>query len=291
VTVGVTKSITIVSFNDNEAAAVEALLDDIAPPGGMHPWGRAGSAALRRAFGEDEWRLEHVSVRAQGNVVAAAQLAEIFSDREKKPDYVVFYGCAGAFRQEHARSAFLVQHANYVSLGTVREKGGVEIVTLKNKWICILDGTTVEVAPLPIVDFPMVLPSRGPLDVSALSGIPGARVIATDKVIEIPPGKAPAPAAPSPPADRYAKAEWTYAEALGLWAGASDAVIVEMESYGIGRIAQALKLDDRVVVLRVTTDSLTDKGGSDAAQETLLHDARHLLGHLIAVLFNPARYP
>jgi len=285
---GVAKSITIVSFNKNEADAVEDLLSDIAS-GPPSPWARDGATGISRHFGPDEWRLEHVAVRAQGNVIAAAQLAEIFSDRDKKPDYVVFYGCAGALRGQDAKSAFLIQYANYVSLGTVGIDRGVEKVTLKNKWLCALEPTG-DVDPLPPVSFPMAIPGRSPLDLSALTGIPGARVIATDKVVRIRPSAPPVPVVPPPPSARYQKGEWTYGQALSLWVGPDGPVVVEMESYGIGRIGQALKLDDRVVVLRVTTDSLADHADSDVDQRALLHAARALLGHVLAALFNPTYF-
>jgi nucleoside phosphorylase len=281
------KSVAIVSFNDNEWLAVDSLLSDIAS-GAPSPWARDGESAITRSYGEDEWRLEHVALRAQGNVVAGAQLAEFFIDHEP-PDYVVFYGCAGAMRPVDGGSVFLVRYANHLSLGTVTQlPGEPERVTLKNKWLCDLHPKS-DVGPLPPVSFAMCMPGEAALDLLALSGIPGARVVATDKVVRILPGVAPAPVMAAPSA-RYAKAEWSYGEALALWAEQGDAVIVEMESYGIGRIAQALKIEDRVAVLRVTTDALVDHADSDDAQRLLLNRARRVLGRIIAILFDPTHF-
>lgn len=111
------RSVQIVSFNSNEERAVDLLLDDIGASG---IWVRHGERALRRLYGTDTWRIEHAPLRAQGNVIAAAQLAEFFLEHRNQ-DFIVFYGCAGALRPENTRSVFLVQRANYLSLGTVSQ--------------------------------------------------------------------------------------------------------------------------------------------------------------------------
>jgi hypothetical protein len=280
----VLRRIVIVSFNANERAAVDELLSDICT-GAPSPWARDGELQITRNVDDAEWKLEHVPMLAQGNVIAGAQLAEFFADRVV-PDYVVFYGCAGALRQEDSASAFLVRFANYLSLGTVQPDGARERVTLKNKWLCDLDPPG-DVEPLPAVAFPLTIAGRAAIDVGALSGIPVARIVATDKVVLVRPARVPVPAVSAPPRDLYGKAEWSYAQALGLWLGSGEPVLVEMESYGIGRIAQALQISDRVVVLRVTTDTLADHADSDVAQRDLLLHARALLGRVIAILFDP----
>jgi hypothetical protein len=279
-----TKSIAVVSFNGNEAHAVDLLLSDLTP-GAPSPWARNGERAIRRPYGTDEWRLEHVPLSAQGNVVAGAQLAELFADHNP-PDYIVFYGCAGALDARNTGSVFLVRYANYLSLGTVEPfSGPTESITLKNKWLCHV--LPKEVDPLDVVSFPMCMPGTGVLDLCGLSDIPPARVAATDKVIKIRPGIAPTPVLNAPPHDQYTKGDWSYGAALAHVASGGDAVIVEMESYGIGRIAQALKLEDRVVVVRVTTDSLADHAVSDEQQRNLLERGRHVLGRVLEVLFVP----
>lgn len=139
----VKRALAVVSFNLNEARAVDMLLDDLVT-GVPSPWD--GERAIRRPYGAEEWHIEHVPLAAQGNVLAGAQLAEFFTDHDP-PDYVVFYGCAGALNRADANSVFLVQHANYLSLGTVeRSAGPLEKVTLKNKWLCHV--TPQEVDPL-----------------------------------------------------------------------------------------------------------------------------------------------
>lgn len=285
---GVSKSIAIVSFNLNEERAVDLLLSDIAS-GGPSPWARDGERGIKRTYGSAEWRVHHVPLRAQGNVLAGAQLAEFFRDHQP-PDYVVFYGCAGAIAAEDDASMFLVRHVNYLSLGTVEQPPDeAERITLKNKWLCHVN-PAADVDPLDVVSFPMCIPGSTRLDLCALSGIPAARVAATDKVVRIGPGAVPSPVQAGPPHDRYAKDEWSYGQALALVAQASDSVIVEMESYGIGRTAQALKIEDRVVVLRVTTDALKDHAHSDDRQRDLLERGRHVLGRLLAILLNPIHF-
>ena len=277
------RSIGVVSFNANEANAVDRLLSDLAS-GAPSPWQRDGTDAIRRRFGpEEDWRLEHVPLLAQGNVLAAARLAEFFQDRSKAPDYVVFYGCAGAIDPANDASVFLVEDVNYLSLGTVEAAPAGELVTLKNKWLCHLD-PAADVQPLDVVTFPACTPG-GSFDLPALSGIPLARVAATDKVVRVGRSGIPEPVRKGPPHDRWKKAEWTYGQALDLVARGSGVVLVEMESYGIGRIAQALKIADRVVVLRVTTDALTDHGHTSARQLQLLEDGRRVLARVLAVLF------
>jgi hypothetical protein len=277
-------TIQVVSFNSNESAAVELLLDDLLTA--SSPWSRSGEHGIERPFGEDDWRIEHVPLRAQGNVAAGAQLVEYF--REHKPqDYIVFYGCAGALIPTDMRSPFLVQRANYLSLGTVEDGAdGNERVTLKNKWLCHLRPPSKD-PPLRTVEFPLCIAGDAAIDLCRLSGIPPARVAATDKVIRIKPGLAPTPTVNSPPHDEYAKAEWSYGAALGLMTSVPGPVLVEMESYGIGRMAQALQVEKRVVVLRITTDELSDQASSDTQQRDLLARARPFLGRVIVLLFDP----
>jgi nucleoside phosphorylase len=278
-------SVAIVSFNANERDAVDELLADLAN-GAPSPWRLAGQRSIERDFGPDLWRLEHLPLLAQGNVVAATQLAELFKGRQQPPDFVVFYGCAGAVEPDHVESVFLVKTANYASLGTVEQENGKERVTLKNKWLCHTYPPG-DAEPLEVAVFPLCF-GNGPINLPTRSGIPTARIIATDKVVRVGPKPLPAPALPTPPHDSYTKDEWTYGQALTLVANAGDVVLVEMESYGIGRIAQALDIQDRVVVMRVTTDALTDHRSSDASQRELLRQGRQVLGRLLVSLFTPS---
>jgi nucleoside phosphorylase len=278
--------VSIVTFNQNESNAVEALLDDL--DDGNSPWGRDGRSAIKRVFGGQTWTISHEALLAQGNVVAAAELARQFQNAESTPDYVVFYGCAGALDPAQGASAFLVESVNYLSLGTVDPAGPErETVTLKNKWLCDLT-PSVGVEPLPLTRFPLV--ERSSRRRARFPGLETARVAATDKVIHVGKGNTPRPMIPPPPRAMYEKEDWTYGEALAFVANSGEYVLVEMESYGIGRIAESLAILDHVIVLRVTTDSLTNhaKGprGPDP-QATLLMEGRAILGHLLACLFRP----
>ena len=286
--------IGIVSFNENEAFAVDSLLSDLAS-GAPSPWRREGPQAIARDYGIDTWRLEHFSLLAQGNVVAAAALAAQFAATKPKLDFVVFYGCAGAVEPLDVGEVFLVQRAHYLSLGKVapieKEGGGDgELVTLKNKWLCHLQ-PPVDAEPLTPGVFPLCSKS-GPVDIPAITGLPTARVAATDKVVTVPVGVAPETREPGPPHDLYEKKEWTYGEALGFVAATAGPLLVEMESFGIARVAEALDILDRVVVLRVTTDRLVDHnrpGGprGEDRQKRLLLQGRAVLGYLLAKLYEP----
>lgn len=56
--------------------------------------------------------------------------------------------------------------------------------------------------------------------------------------------------------------------------------------YGIGLIAQALHIEDQVVILKVTTDTLRDHADSADQQRALLERGRRVLGHVVAALFD-----
>jgi nucleoside phosphorylase len=276
--------IEIVTFNEAEYWAVQRLLDEIGAAGSS-AWGRSGPDAIARTYGATEWRITHVPLRGQGNVVAGAQLAQHY-ETSNRPDYVVFYGCAGCVNRDDLESVFLVHTAKYLSLGTVERATALsERVTLKNKWLCHVEPPEPHVDPIEPVRFPLC-DGSGSLNIPYLTGIDTARVACTDKVLRITPRPSPAPVRNAPPSDRYVKAEWTYAEALGLMADTPGTVIVEMESFGIGSIARAMNFVSNVLVLRITTDSLDDHAGSDDAQRALLMRGRHVLGRVITTLFD-----
>jgi|GEM_PF-3785270 len=277
--------INVVTFNENERVAVTELLDDLAD--GSSKWRRDGDTAIKRNCGEDVWRLEHVALLGQGNVVAGAELARQFQSAEGTPDYVVFYGCAGVPDKGDVGSAFLAGAVNYLSLGTVDSSTGGEKITLKNKWFCYTDPYS-GVEPLPTIRFPLV--RQGSQMLEELAPLMPARVAATDKVIHVLPDDPPDPLHKPPPRAEYESTPWTYAQALGLIAEAGEDLLVEMESYGIARIATSLEILDQVIVLRVITDALVDHGKEDDdcdQQATLLMEGRLVLGHLLACLFAP----
>jgi len=283
------RAIRVVTFNRNEEAAVSALFDDLLMRGPWQPIrGTLGAPRVQRAYARDDWQLEHVPLKAQGNVLAAVHLADFFASRSASTDSIVFYGCAGSLSAVNSRSVFLVESAQYLSLGKVRSAPppSTEVVTLNNKWLCHTSPAAHE-PPLAPVVFPLCSPGGGStLDLAKLTQLPVARVAATDKVIAVPP-RTPPPALLSGMAgNQYTPDQWTYGEALGLMEVTSPhPVIIDMESYGIGRLAHALSLQEYVAILRVTTDALTDHARSDAEQERLLLDGRFVLAHVLRHLF------
>lgn len=284
------KRITVVSFNENEQDAVESLLDALVNYAGS-PWTtrHARLSSISRDVGADlRWVIEHVPLRAQGNLLAASQLAREFA-RDERADFVVFYGCAGAVTPPHEDSVFLVKSVNYLSLGTVEGDANGERVTLKNKWLVHLD-PPAEVEPLSQVRFP-IAGGGAPVDLCALTPLPTAHVAATDKVVRVAAGVAPVPTVHPPPQARYPREEWTYGQALGMVLAqiGTTPLLVEMESYGIALVAAALRFDERVVVVRVTTDTLTDHAapGGHTRQRALLESGRAALALVLLTLLDP----
>ena len=94
--------IGVVSFNENEAFAVDSLLSDLVS-GAPSPWRREGPQAIARDYGTDTWRLEHFSLLAQGNVVAAAALAA--SSRRRNRSSISSSSMAARVRSNHSTSA------------------------------------------------------------------------------------------------------------------------------------------------------------------------------------------
>jgi hypothetical protein len=290
----ITKSIRVVSFNANEQAAVDSLLDDLLYDGDWEPGDPPPLRRLTSGGDRERWSLTHVPLMAQGNVMAAVQLADFFTRREADAEFIVFYGCAGALTPEDARSVFLVHSATYLALGSVDppvdRDTDEEVVRLNNKWLCHLD-PPADVAPLTPAIFPLCT-GHGTIDVPQLTGLPVARVAATEKVLRVAPSAVPIPTGEYAAGRVYPKSPWSYAAALALIQDTSQfPVIVEMESYGIGLLANALGLQDSVVVLRVTTDTLEDHADSDMDQADLLMEGRDVLGSLLLHLFDTSVAP
>lgn len=280
------------TFTGTERAAVTTMMDELEAAG----WSRVRGVSqdhgkdLQRPVGseDDTWRLTHTALQAQGNVVVGAELARTFTGRRTPPDYVVFFGCAGAIRKANVGGAYLVAETRYLSLGTVVDRpGGApgdEIVTLKNKWICA-QVDDPEVHALPTEVFPLV-GGTGTRDLRKETGIDAARVLATDKVVRVSPTVGPLRGSRGNP-NLWPKSEWTYGEAIAHIIETSSGldVLVEMESYGIAAVTRALGLGEKVVVLRIATDALADKSATDDQQESLLIDGRLALLELIKALF------
>jgi hypothetical protein len=255
----------IVTFNEREAAAIEALFNQVVARGG--PWYRRGPDGIYAGSGARLLVLRHHPLNSQGNVVAATCLARLFKDEDEEADFIIFYGCAGVVDSSYLDNVFLVSQVSYASLGTVSPPSTSpgEHITLKNKWMCYTKPKEVE--PLMSVTFPDVEGS-GTLDLVAITGIPAAHVMATDKVVKVSPSSSPPkPLAYGPPHDTYKKGDWLYADALSYTQNYCHLpLLVEMESYGIGMLAKALKIEERAIIIRVATDSLVDHSGSDQRQ-------------------------
>jgi hypothetical protein len=142
----------------------------------------------------------------------------------------------------------------------------------ENKWLCHTDPK--EVDPLPSVIFPHVV-GKGGYNLSKMTGIPAAHVMATDKVIKISQTTPPVPVQPGPPHDIYVKEEWSYGEALAYTLqNCRYPLLIEMESYGIGMLTKALKIEDRVIIISVATDGLVDHAIKDDNQAKMLMQFR-----------------
>lgn len=286
------------TFTSAEAAAVHQALSDLRDGGwdsGRSDTGSPSWTIERPIATGGQWRLTHTALGAQGNTIVAARLAHAFHGRTgPAPNFVVFYGCAGAVDANKVGSVYLVAETAYLSLGTVKPAASAgdsdgpvgEIVTLKNKWICPqIDDS--DVRSLDRWTFPLV-GGQTSRNLLAETNLPPARVLATDAVIHVLPGVPPPPEALSFP-PRWQKGEWTYGQAMAhvIDNTAGMDVLVEMESYGIAATTRALGLGEKVVVMRITTDALGNKKETDAGQGGLLMQGRLALLLLLDVLFDP----
>jgi len=291
--------IHIVTFNDAEATAVETLFRDIEAPGPSPAtsWIRTNNTLTRRSSGGLE-EITHRPLGAQGNVAAGTALLETFTREFPWPDYVVFYACAGATRDDFVGHAFLVDSSSYVSLGTVATAPGSAYVVpvraaigaaldaaqtlledlhtrgimtgsigpLKAEWpveyVTLknkwLCQTASEVEPFEEVRFSEALWQD--VDLLAATGLDTAHVAGTDKVVKVGPGQRPIQD-PALPLGTYRKDEWSYGEALAFIEERCDPLplLVEMEAYGIGRAMDALRLRKHVAIIRIVTDALANK--------------------------------
>jgi hypothetical protein len=257
-------TVAIFTFTTNEATAVTELLTRLyidLPLFGPTVWTptKLGEEALEGSLSDGRTaRLEHHPLSAQGNVVAAAALSRsVWENREEnRADYYVFYGCCGTVDAKLVGQVFRAAWVSYMSLGVVDDSPGGEVVKLKNKWIVRTHPN--EQAPLDAIELPAGS-TGAPGSLSGL-GLPDAHVLATDKVIKIAPGVAPVPIHTPPSGPIYAKGDWTYSQALAQYSGmATKPVLIDMETFGIASAMHALGLSERVIVLRVITDALSDK--------------------------------
>ncbi|MCW2691225.1 MAG: hypothetical protein JWR37_6115 [Mycobacterium sp.] len=330
--------VMIFTFTETEATAVKSLLEKYLDPNRADPtlWRAALGKELIMATLTDgrTVRIEHMPLRAQGNVTAATELTRAAYDDEKAhgtfADYYIFYACCGALDGKLIGEIFRISSVSYMSLGSVKKHrgqvvdttpkqdtavkqdttvkqvadsagqgtdplmikqrpstavstvvqapidAGTETVKLKNKWIVRTNPGTQ--APLGSIELPTGSSSApGRL---LLLKLPDASVLATDKVIEIPPAKtAPKPKRTTPAGPIFDSEEWTYGEALAHCEKYVEGnVLIDMETFGIASAMGALGLENSVLVLRVVTDALTNKAEQPA------HRQLHLLTRQLPAL-------
>jgi len=276
-------TVALFTFTKNEATAVTELLARLCvdlPTFGTSIWAQAGpgdEALEGRLSDGRSARLEHHALSAQGNVVAAAALSR--STRENRADYYVFYGCCGTLDRRLVGKVFRAEKVSYLSLGVVAASAEGEVVQLQNKWIVRTQPS--EQAPLEAIEL-RAGAAGAPGSVWGLD-VPDAHVLATDKVIKISPGVAPAPLNSPSGSPVYAKENWTYSLALALHSQlTTKPILVDMESFGIASTMRALGLCERVLVLRVASDALADK--ADQREEDQLDFLRAGLPDLAAAI-------
>lgn len=283
----------IFTFTRNEATAVTELLARLyvdLPVFGATVWTpvKHGDEALEGRLSDGRTaRLEHHPLSAQGNVVAAAALSR--STRENRADYYVFYGCCGTVDSQLVGQVFRAERVSYLSLGVVVASPDGEVVKLKNKWIVRTHPD--EQAPLAAIEL-RAGSAGAPGSVSGFD-LPDAHILATDKVIKVSPGIAPVPMETLSSGPVYAREDWTYALALALYSGmTTQPVLIDMESFGIASAMRALGLCERVVVLRVATDSLSDKANqTEQDQLDFLRDGLAELAAAIATILGMETAP
>ena len=117
--------------------------------------------------------------------------------------------------------------------------------------------------------------------------IPEAFVLATDKVIKIP----PAPTSPGAKWEDlssrvYSQDEWSYGQALAHCRDhVAGPVLIDMESFGIASVMRAAGLDERVLILRVATDALINKEGQpDGDQLEILQQQLPVLDEVLTAI-------
>lgn len=277
--------VAVVTFTKTEETAVRELLSrlyispDVFGPTAWMPTS-LGEFALEAQLTDGRTvRLEHRSLVAQGNVIAAAELSRS-ANAEERADYYVFYGCCGAVERDLVGKVFRAASVSYMSLGVVIDSPDGEVVKLKNKWI--VHTYPEEQRPLDTIALQAGAPGT-PGFVSGLN-IPTAHVLATDKVIKRAPGNAPQPLHAGPTGPVYLKDEWTYSEAIAQYVSiAVGPVLIDMETFGIASTMRAAGLGDGVIVLRVVTDYLSDKADQgDEQQLNLLRGGSPKLAMVIA---------
>lgn len=306
--------VAIFTFTTTEKDAVRALLEPLldAPTDWTLTPGVADWAISRTLPNSTTVQVLHKHLAKQGNVIAATEFARAadYGNRDA-PEYFIVYGCCGAIKKELIGQLFRVSKVSYLSLGEVSKppikapalfrllqigigwlscligESITEIVKVKNKWIVKTDADRQE--PLGSYELPAgTRQAPGPL--MSLT-IPDAYALATDKVIKIPPAaQAPQPSRYAEGVPLYDEGEWTYGEALARCRDdVPGPILIDMETFGIASTMRALALDDRVLVLRVVTDALSNKAKQTKAEQLrLLKSQLPLLARVLATIMGIA---
>lgn len=129
-------NVTIFTFNDNEADAVDYLLDlylgGTKATAGVWSVPRRHSDTIIGTLNPSgpapmTVAIRHKPLRAQGNVTAGAELARTaFEDpdaRDPADDYYIYYACCGALDGRLIGKGFRVSDVAYISLGSVKPRG------------------------------------------------------------------------------------------------------------------------------------------------------------------------
>jgi hypothetical protein len=269
------RNVTIFTFNRNEMDAVNALLNRYTAgwrTGGSvwHPTGGGTYGAVGTLLNGATAEIRHKPLLAQGNVISGAELARTaYEDpkaRDPAADVYIYYACCGALDATTIGKAYRVLRVQYLSLGSVKPRGKFdETAKLKNKWFVRTEPTYQE--PLSSIELPTGT-TPGPAWLRGFR-IPTAFVLATDKVIEVLPSKdAPRDKGRDSQGPKYPDEEWTYSKALAQCRDyCSGPILIEMETFGVASVADAMGLLDRVLVIRVVTDGLLNKSADQSGKQ------------------------
>jgi len=291
------RNVTVFTFNRNEMDAVNALLDEYmdGSRGGPTVWrstgvGTYGVVGTLKNLATAEIR--HKPLLAQGNVISGAELARTaYEDpkaRDPAADVYIYYACCGALDATLIGEAFRVSRVQYLSLGSVKPRCKFgETAKLKNKWFVRTEPTYQQ--PLSSIELPTGT-TPAPAWLRGFT-IPPGFVLATDKVIEVLPSKqSPRLKGRDSQGPKYPDEEWTYSKALAQCRDycqdpGSGPILIEMETFGVASIADAMGLLDRVLVIRVVTDGLLNKSKDQGGkQREILFKQRDVLHRALATI-------
>jgi len=306
--------VAIFTFTTTEKDAVRALLEPLLE----HPtdWTLTPGAdwvVTRTLPNSTTVQVLHRHIAAQGNVIASTEFARAADyGNFNPPDYFIVYGCCGAIDKEFIGQLFRVSTVSYLSLGAVSQphanaptlvrllqigighlssaigESVTEIVKVKNKWIVKTDDPNPQE---PLGSLELRAGTKGAPGPLMLLTIPHAHTLATDKVIRITPAaQAPRPRHYVRGEPVYSAGEWTYGQGLAHCRDhVPGPILIEMETFGIASTMRALALDDRVLVLRVVTDALSNKESQTKEQQLgLLKGQLPMLAHVLATIMGIA---